>query len=130
MAQDDSYWRAVARAADRAAATRTLDDAHSELLQRQLVILKWRTEKLRQDPEAANRLRTQEAPVVARGDVDVNGDELRAREVSRGFADDEEQMLASSEVETKDVRARKAATPQPHKDGLRVEQVQSSALYP
>ena len=104
MAQDDSYWRAVARAADRAAATRTLDDAHSELLQRQLVILKWRTEKLRQDPEAANRLRTQETPVAARGDVDVNGDELRAREVSRGFADDEEQMLASAEVETANVQ--------------------------
>ena len=62
VAQDDSYWRAVARAADRAAATRTLDDAHSELLQRQLVILKWRTEKLRQDPEAANRLRRQRRP--------------------------------------------------------------------
>ena len=37
------------------------------------------------------------------GDIDEAGDELRAREVSRGFADDEEQMLASSEVETKDV---------------------------
>ena len=103
VAQDDSYWRAVARAADRAAATRTLDDAHRELLQRQLVILKWRTEKLRQDPEAANRLRRQDAPAVVQGDIDEAGDELRAREASRGFADDEEQMLASSEVETKDV---------------------------
>ena len=39
-----------------------------------------------------------------RGDIDEAGDELRAREVSRGFADDEEQMLASSEIETKDVQ--------------------------
>jgi len=102
-AQDDAYWRAVARAADVAAATKTLEDAHRDLLQRQLVILRWRTEKLRDDPEAAARLRRPAETKMDGEAADSVGDQLRAREAARGFADDEEQMLETAEVETRDV---------------------------
>mmetsp|Transcript_25914 Transcript_25914/g.77837 ORF Transcript_25914/g.77837 Transcript_25914/m.77837 type:complete len:495 (-) Transcript_25914:82-1566(-) len=94
---DDGFWRSVARACDVAAAKAALDEAHRDLLKRQLAVLAWRKERLAADPERAARKRPREDDAAPAEPADA-GEAMRRREADRGLAEDEDLMLGSSEI--------------------------------